>query len=682
MIIDSQSVGQENSKITQAGYLMSKLLLLSIFLFPTISVSAPYQELVPKFKGLHSNVMVRKIDTPTLANLDFSAYDRNPVLVDRDKIKLPDNKVNIKVDTLSFGNAILEIKDRLQQTPLTEQEQQSPLAWKPLIKKLWTVVKEDDFQTLSSKVSSFKWDNPEIFQPFQQISTLYLHQTSNSTEFWVKIDFSPWVNFLKNVNDDDQDGFLEIYGKLNPDSLNKDSLPMAIEWIKEHYCKKILSHQEILDWITDLASYWYPTRNTDILDLSIENRWPLKTTPRHIRKELKGLIIDKPLAVIEGKPISPQKPVYNVFITDNKQNPDVSILKETTAISTKILDTSVSQNFMDNQKRFEDELRENGNYETWNTELSSLKSNFKALLDTLPENQMGIEGKDGWLFFVKSLQYILGGDITRQAPEKNPLPHLLSFKNFLDSLNINLLFVAVPNKEEVYFEKLLPDSVTIPRNQYINPFSRKFLHDLQNAGIEVIDLLPHFLKAKSEDSSFTETVYQKQDTHWSYRGLQIAASLIANRIRQYSWYGSYKEKTGYMLSDTSFRRLGDIVDRLPESKQIHYQPVELKAVQVKTSDGVPYKSLNSSAPLMLIGDSFTGVYESVDCKSAGVGAHIAASTGIPVDIITSWGGGPLVRKKAMMARQNDLGNKRLVIYMMSARDLYNYSQNWERFPDD
>jgi len=668
----------------KTGYLMSKLLLLCILLLSSITASAPYQELVPNFKCLHSNVMVRKIDSPTLANLDFSAYDRNPVLVDHfDKIKLPKNKTGVKLDTLSFGNAVLEIKNSLHETPLTENELQSPLAWKPLIKKLWTVVKEDDFQTLSSKVSSFKWSNPEIFQPFQQISTLYLHQTNSSTEFWVKIDFSPWVNFLENVSDEDKDGFLEIYGKLNPDSLNNDSLPMVIDWIREQYCKKILSHQEILDWITDLASYWYPTRNTDILDLSTENRWPFKTTPRHIRKELKGLIIDNPLAVIEGKPFSPQKPIYNVFITDEKQNTETIVSEEITSVAIKaMLDTSVSQNFIDNQKHFEEELKEYGSYEAWDTECSSLKSKLKEILDTLPESQMGIEGKDGWLFFVKSLQYILGGDITRQAQEKNPLPHLLSFRKYLDSLNINLLFVAVPNKEEVYFEKLLPENIVIPQNQYINPFSRKFLHDLQNAGIEVIDLLPHFLKAKSEDSSFIETVYQKQDTHWSYRGLQIAANLIADRIKKYSWYDSYKEKTEYVLNDTSFKRLGDIVDRLPESRQIQYQPIELKAVHVKTSDGIPYKSLNSSAPLMLIGDSFTGVYESVDCKSAGVGAHIAAKTGMPVDIITSWGGGPLVRKKAMKARHKELGNKRLVIYMMSARDLYNYSQNWERFPDE
>jgi len=70
------------------------------------------------------------------------------------------------------------------------------------------------------------------------------------------------------------------------------------------------------------------------------------------------------------------------------------------------------------------------------------------------------------------------------------------------------------------------------------------------------------------------------------------------------------------------------------------------------------------------------VFELVDCKASGVGAHIAATTGIPVDIITSWGGGPLVRDKMLRARKNFLNKKRLVVYMMVARDLYNYSQGW------
>ena len=73
---------------------------------------------------------------------------------------------------------------------------------------------------------------------------------------------------------------------------------------------------------------------------------------------------------------------------------------------------------------------------------------------------------------------------------------------------------------------------------------------------------------------------------------------------------------------------------------------------------------------------FSDVLEIIDCKSARGGSHIAAATGIPVDVITSWGGGPLVRDKMLRARKNLLPKKKLVIYMMTARDLWHYGQKW------
>ena len=151
--------------------------------------------------------------------------------------------------------------------------------------------------------------------------------------------------------------------------------------------------------------------------------------------------------------------------------------------------------------------------------------------------------------------------------------------------------------------------------------------------------------------------------------------MIADRIREYAWFSGL-EKVDYKVVDTSFSRIGDIVERLPEADRTKYPAVNLKARQVYTPEGKPYRG-NRTSPIMLIGDSFTGVFEYVDCKSAGVGAHIAAKTGVPVDVITSWGGGPLVRQKMMRARQKYLGSKRLIVYIMVARDLYNYAQSWD-----
>lgn len=642
--------------------------------------SNPYSELTKKFNQTTSRVMVRKVERPTLANLDFAAYDKNPVLFESLKGKPQKVPSTVPVDSISFEKTISNVKDNQSETPLTEDEKNSPLAWKPLIKKLWNVVKDDKLQQLGAKVASYKWADPQIYLPYQEITSAYIHEENRTVEIWVKVEFSNWVSFVKNVQDEDNDGFREIYGKLDVSTVHSDSLQKIINWIRNDYTKKVLNKEEMTDWITDLASYWYPTKNTDILELGEKAQWPLATTNKKVLKELKGQNFLNPLAVIEGKPVSPDKPIYNVFIVKEVQT-DVKTAKNETQKNMTLLqmDTSLSENFRKNSDRFKLEISEFGSYEEWYKKNSAFLNSIPKWLSTFPAEQMGLEGMDGWLFFRKSFDYMLGKDYTAQAPEKNPLPHLVDFKHYLKEKNVNLLFVVVPNKEEVYFDKI-NSSVPAQNVKYVNSYSRKILSDLQNAGIEVIDLLPSFIEERKNDSSGSEYLYQQHDTHWTNRGLQIAAGMIADRIKQYSWYNEI-EKSNFIVKDTNFERQGDIVERLPEQNRLKYTAVRLQAQQVFSNDSTLYKGNNAGAPVMLIGDSFTGVFESVDCKGAGVGAHIAQKTNIPVEIITSWGGGPLVRSKAMRVREKNLPNKKLVIYMMVARDLYNYSQNWDKFPE-
>jgi alginate O-acetyltransferase complex protein AlgJ len=338
--------------------------------------------------------------------------------------------------------------------------------------------------------------------------------------------------------------------------------------------------------------------------------------------------------------------------------------------------SAISADFRKNAARFEQEVKTYGDYPEWAKKEETFRTSIGSYVNALPKGQLGFTGKDGWLFFRGEIDYLNGGDLADQAKDKNPLPALKEFKSFLDSHNSALLFCVIPNKSDVYYEKLPVDAPKDPA-AIINPWGRKFLSDLQRNGIEVVDLLPDFLAAKQEDAKYKEALYQKHDTHWTLRGLQLAAQRIAGRIQQYSWYGELeKGRVSYALKDTVCSRRGDIVERIPEKERTAYPADLIAAQQVRNPDGAFYKASNPDAAVMLIGDSFTGVFELVDCKAAGVGAHIAAATGVPVDIITSWGGGPLVRDKMLRARKKDLSKKRLIVYLMVARDLYNYSQNW------
>ncbi|MBN1983154.1 MAG: hypothetical protein JW795_16590, partial [Chitinivibrionales bacterium] len=41
--------------------------------------AAVYEELIPGYSRMKSSVMARKIVKPTMANLDFAAYNNNPI---------------------------------------------------------------------------------------------------------------------------------------------------------------------------------------------------------------------------------------------------------------------------------------------------------------------------------------------------------------------------------------------------------------------------------------------------------------------------------------------------------------------------------------------------------------------------------------------------------------------------
>ncbi len=620
--------------------------------------------------------MVRLISEPTLANLDYAAYINNPLRYDIEKFKPKKPKNQPKLEEITYQGVLLNPVNTLAETPLTKEETNAPFAWAPIHNALWESEKVDFLAKLGSAISAEKWADPDIFKPYQEVVSGFIHQTESGPEIWVKIEFSPWVKFIKAVSDEDEDGFKEIYGKLNLEKVKKEVLEKTLRWIRKEYMQKLLNYEQIIEYMNVLASYWYPSLNTDLVDMTDQTKWPNSNTEKKIRKKLKKFSVENPVTVIRGDPHG-KLPIYNVFLVKGmRKEKETDQNQQVASTSPKTLDTAVSKNIKQNQQRFLDELKRYKDYPNWEKSLGFFINAQKNLLSKLPESQKAIQGKGDWLFFRGSLDYTTAGDMTQQENSKNPIPHLIELKRYFDSLNINLLFVPIPTKVEIYYDQLGPEA---PKNTtaIIHPWGRHLLKTIQASGIEVIDLLPHFLAAKAEDDKHKENVYQYQDTHWSNRGIQITAQVVAERIKQYAWYNQLGDfLVEFTTVDTSFSKLGDIVDKLPESDKTKYHPAQLQAVQVRKPDGNRQRG-DRSAPIMLIGDSYTGVYELIDVKSAGVGSHIAAKTKLPVDIITSWGGGPLVRNKMMRARHKDMPAKRLVIYIMTARHLYDYKQRWE-----
>lgn len=649
-------------------------LLLSILFVSNLHANSSYEELVPGFSRTDSRIMVRKVKKPTLANLDMAAYDKNPLLSDNADVKPKKMEQPVLPDTLTFNKSVSNPVNSFSETPFSKNGQFVSVAMKPFLKRLWSVVKDDNIAQQVSKVSAYKWNDPTIYQSFQEISTAYFYEKNGQTQIWVKIEFSPWVLPLSNISDSDNDGIKELYAKLSLVNVHNDTLAKIADWVKNSYCKTELAINDIDVWITELTSYWYPSLNTDIVDIGEENLWPDKRVAKKIRKELKGQIFKNPFAVIEGKPFDPKKPIYNVFIIEaDSVKTDMSNLAQSSNTPAHQYDSTISENFKNNMIRFDKELSVYGSYNEQNAKNRGFLDGVRNWLNRFPDEQMGLVGTNEWLFFRRSAETLVKSGIQSQI--KTAIDHITEFKTYLDNKGINFLFVVIPDKEMIYFDKF-SNEIPLPQINIICTHERELLLQLQKANIETIDLLPEFLESKENDHNYSEFLYQKDDTHWSNRGIEIAADLIAQRIREYSWYNDL-QKRDYFTSDTFAERTGDIVERLPQNIQGNFPPQKVLAKQVfNLPDTTLFKS-DKHASVMLIGDSFTGVFESVDCKGSGIGANIAAKTNLQIDIITSWGGGPLVRNKALRMRQNELSSKRLVVYMMVSRDIFNYSLEWE-----
>jgi hypothetical protein len=447
---------------------------------------------------------------------------------------------------------------------------------------------------------------------------------------------------------------------------------VLIAAIQKDYQQPLLSPAEVKGWANQLSSYWYPSFNTDLIPAG--PTWPDQQTEANIKQELGGRSFDAPTIVLRGKPQG--KPTYNVFLVRGAGEAPPEAAATKPAHVWKKTRPSPNPALAADAIQRELQAQGGGSWPKWMEKLGPMRDSLRKRLKSMPPKVKALAGRDGFLFYRNSLEYVAGGDLEKQRKGKNPLPVILEFKKALDEQGVDFLFVPVPTKLEVYPEKLDPDFAALS-GQVVNPAFRKLIVSLAKQGVEVVDLLPAFLQAKAEPAGAAEPfLFQHQDTHWTDRGLRLAADVLTARVKKYPWYPELaKLKQTYDIRETSFTRFGDLQSRLPEAEQKKYVPETLVAHQV-TSQGKPYDD-DPDSPVVLLGDSFTGVYELTDAEHAGVSAHVARGIAYPLDLVMSYGGGPNVRQKLLRRGVSALGTKKLVIWMMTARDLYNYWEDWE-----
>jgi hypothetical protein len=637
------------------------------------SQHASVRTLNPGYERTRSHVLVREIDHPTRATLDYAAYHANFMIADPEPENLRPSSGTPDVDKPFDGLVdAASLSADVGRTPLSKAEREQPLAFAPMVEFLLAhkVRGADALEALGAAVRSENWGLPGTSGASSQaISEAFLHAgASGAHELWVKIEFAPWFTGLGKLPDQDGDGVPEIYARAS-EALS----PQLFDSLQHAYIEPVFGAAELKGWANQLSSYWYPSFNTDLVPPG--SSWPDERTEADIKNELRGHVFPSPSLVLRGKPQG--SAAYDVFIVKGL---DAGALANAASPSAglKLKKTQPTPNTAAISELVQRELAANGgSWASWAAKLAPFHDAVHKRLAATPRTVKALAGLDGFIFFRNALESATAGEIDKQAAGKNPLPIIVEFKNQLSALGVDFLFVPVPSKIEVFpdeFDAKFKDLV----GQVVNPWGRKFLASLAEQGVEVVDLWTPLLAARAAgDQPGEESLYQHQDTHWSDRGLELAADVLAKRIAKYPWYSELaRHGIHYEKRATTFTRFGDLHSRLPTALQKKYQPETLAAQQVLRPDGALYED-DADSPIVVLGDSFTGVYELTDAEHAGLSAHIARGGSYPADLVMSYGGGPNVRNKLMRRGSEALGQKKLVIWVMAARDLYNYWEDWE-----
>lgn len=589
-----------------------------------------------ELKALSDVKQVRVVEKPTLAALDFAAYFNNPIrLAGKDEV--PENykgsMASVKVPDYPFP-----MLDSISEFEPAAVAGVPPIAWEPFSKMLYAQTGSDSLSVVLNSVEAVKWGEPEVFRAFQNVTRLWgvPNAAKGVVEWWVEVLPAVWTG--RNV----------FYGKLQMASAGETAE------ILNYYLTGEMNVDDALNWARTLSSYWYPTLNTDLEPHTAGAPW-------------EGSL---PFAVMRGNPmgtamwIAFEVPAFRMsaeairakFVADS-----LAASGEVVPVN-RSLDTSSSAR-LETLRSLEGACPANAETETFRKSLS-------ATLAKLPKEQNSwAEG--GMLWFRRNANYLLADKISGQDSLHNPLPRMLELKQYLDSLGVQLLVVPVPVKEEIYADKVVPGTSA---ELCVNPNGREFVREMLNAGIDVLDLYPALMLAKNTDEA-PRYSYQRYDTHWSLPGMLAAMELLATRVTQYSWYAESGAQPGTLnLQETQTVREGDLVAQLPDAEKSKYAADTLPAMKVFKGTEA-YKGGRNS-PILLMGDSFTGVFESVDQKSGGPGSLLAYATGLDVQVVTSWGGGPGVRSR-MMKMKKDMAAKRLVVYMMTARDFWQSPMEWD-----
>ncbi len=281
-------------------------------------------------------------------------------------------------------------------------------------------------------------------------------------------------------------------------------------------------------------------------------------------------------------------------------------------------------------------------------------------------------GEGRWLFYRQDVEFLVQPSPldVRSAKLDNPIQAILKFREQLKKKGVELLVVITPGKPSIYPERLTGASGEKP----IASHGKAILDSLTKLGLNTVDLYTPLLAAKANDANLGE-LYLNDDTHWTPRGAELAAGEIAKKVNSMVDAGLIdigEPSVDYEVTDSLADRMGDIGEMSGLNKFNVF-----KVQQVTGHVVSPFKDDFRKSKILILGDSFSRIYQTDAPVNAGWIAHFARNISRPVSSIVSDGGASTLVREKLARKAGVLKGKKLLIWEFVERDLRFGAEGWK-----
>lgn len=303
----------------------------------------------------------------------------------------------------------------------------------------------------------------------------------------------------------------------------------------------------------------------------------------------------------------------------------------------------------------------------------------KVVLGSKPPAPAG--NQDPWLFYRQDVEFLVQPSPldVRSAKLDNPVKAIAKFRDQLRAKGVELLVVVVPGKPSIYPERLTGGESPLnlgntSSNGATRGHGKAILDSLTSLGFNTVDLYTPLLAAKAGDTA-EGALYLNDDTHWTPRGAELAAKEIAKKVQSMAEAGVIEvgeDSVEFSVADSVAHRMGDIGEMSGLNKFGVFKVQDVTGHVVS-----PFKDDFRKAKILILGDSFSRIYQTDSPVNAGWIAHFAKNMNRPVASIVSDGGASTLVREKLARKAGVLKGKKLLIWEFVERDLRFGAEGWK-----